>query len=361
MKKAKKFISIVIIVVLACACFAPCAFAATPEGTVVENSKEKAVTMAALNPTGTAPKEIFSEGAGGMAEFSISGVEQKAMTRDVWNLADPIFVGNGQLTSSVDFYIVSLTTPSIAFLKLASGNTNLMALVYQLNSDGTVGNSTGLGVMANGNSANLGLTTGNYVIAVGSSTGNERGNYTLMWNRSNPASGAKYLLNQSNDLTRVVLFYSNNQILSNGTNIVPTIAWEDHKTWVTNYGYTARDMVIDTITSSGTYLGSFSSSAPYSTSNALFIEIARGSYLYKTSVNYSSGGDVSLTMDWNDPSGLKTPRWLGDTPTDFNWGSHYIVIDLNTFAVVEFLSPFNYYYTDKGGRTYTLSNISQLG
>ena len=66
-------------------------------------------------------------------------------------------------------------------------------------------------------------------------------------------------------------------------------------------------------------------------------------------------------MDYTDPSGLHTPRTLGDAATDYDWGSHYVVIDLNTFQVVDFLSPFNYHYTQTGGRTYSLSNITQIG
>jgi hypothetical protein len=41
-------------------------------------------------------------------------------------------------------------------------------------------------------------------------------------------------------------------------------------------------------------------------------------------------------------------------------GASYI-IDLNKFVVVDFLSGFNFYYTGDGGRTYTASNLAQLG
>lgn len=280
-------------------------------------------------------------------------------TKGTWSIPDPVFVGNGDLTTSNDLYVVQNTSSSTVFLKLASSNPNLLAVLYKVNTDGSL-TSTGFGVYANG-SDNYGvLGAGTYAIVIGSSDGNARGTYTLMWNRSNP-SGANSIIDKTSDLSRVVLFYNNNKILSNGDNIMTGLKWSETEEWSLPYGYRARDMKIDSITSSATYLGEFSSSAPYSTKRALFIEISRGSYLYFNSFYENKAGDVTHIMDWIDPSGLKTPRWLGDAATDFDWGSHYIVIDLNTFSVVEFLSPFNFHYTQQGGRTYTLTNISMIG
>lgn len=280
-------------------------------------------------------------------------------TMGTWSIPDPVFVGNGNLTTSNDLYVVQNTSSSTVFLKLASSNSNLLAVLYKVNADGSL-TSTGFGVYANG-SDNYGvLGAGTYAIVIGSSDGNARGTYTLMWNRSNP-SGANSIIDKTSDLSRVVLFYNNSKILSNGDNIMTDLKWSESETWSLPNGYRARDMKIDSITSSGTYLGGFSSSAPYSTNRALFIEVSRGSYLYFNSYYQNIVGDVTHIMDWFDPSGLKTPRWLGDAATDFDWGSHYIVIDLNTFNVIEFLSPFNFHYTQQGGRTYTLTNISKIG
>lgn len=125
-------------------------------------------------------------------------------------------------------------------------------------------------------------------------------------------------------------------------------------------------MILDSITSRGTYLGTFSSSAPYSTNNALFIDVQKGSYLYCNSY-YENDAGVILKMDYTDPTGLQTPRCINylDPLSDARWndGKHnsYIIVDLNTFTVVDFLSSFNYYYTKNGGRTYTANITSRLG
>lgn len=287
-----------------------------------------------------------------------SNATSEATTNGIWQINDPVFVGDGNLTGSYDLYLVNTSSPKTIFLKLASRSSELLAVLYKVDAQGNLIN-TGFGAYANG-SDNFGvLAAGNYAIAIGSSSGNATGTYTLMWNSSNP-SGASSIIDRTSDLSRVVLFYSNNIIRSNGTNIMTDLKWEEHETWYLPLGYSARDMVIDSITSSGTYLGSFTSSKPYTVNNALFIEVSRGSYLYSNSYYRNNEGEVVHVIDYTDPSGLKTPRWLGEAATDFNWGSHYIVIDLDTFQVVEFLSPFNYHYTIEGGRTYSLSNITQI-
>lgn len=280
-------------------------------------------------------------------------------TNSIWQINDPVFLGDGNLTSSYDLYLVNTSSEATAFLKLASSSSELIAVLYKVDAQGNLTN-TGFGAYAN-DSDNFGvLAAGNYAIAITSFSGNATGTYTLMWNCSNP-SGASSIIGRTSDLSRVVLFYSNNIIRSNGNDLMTDLKWEEHETWYLPLGYSARDMVIDSITSSGTYLGSFTSSKPYTANNALFIEVSRGSYLYSNSYYRNDEGEVVHVIDYTDPSGLKTPRWLGEAATDFNWGSHYIVIDLDTFQVVEFLSPFNYHYTKDGGRTYTLSNITQIG
>lgn len=66
-------------------------------------------------------------------------------------------------------------------------------------------------------------------------------------------------------------------------------------------------------------------------------------------------------INWYDPSGMETPRTFGEGPLDFSYGANYIVINLDTFEVCEFLSPFNYHYTKQGDRTFSLTNLRQLG
>lgn len=282
----------------------------------------------------------------------------KATPNGIWRINDPVFVGSGNLTEATDIYLVNTTSPATVFLKLSSSNSNLLAVLYEVKSDGTL-SSLGFGAYANGSDSYGVLNPGSYAIVIGSSDGSARGSYTLMWNRANP-SGANRIINKTSDLSRVVLYYNDNEIRSNGNNIITDLKWEEHETWYLPLGYSARDMEIDNITSKGTYIGSFSSSAPYSTDNALLIKVDRGSYLYFNSYYRNDMGDVVHIMDYFDPSGQKTPRTLGKEPVDSTWGDHYIVIDLNTFKVVEFLSPFNFHYTKDGGRTYS-SNVTKIG
>ena len=107
------------------------------------------------------------------------------------------------------------------------------------------------------------------------------------------------------------------------------------------------------------YKTAFTSTAPYSTSNALLVEVNRGTWVYFNSYYTNDTGAVTHIMDWYDPSGLKTPRTFGEGEFDFAYGPSYIVIDLDTFQVCDFLSPFNYNY-QYGGRQYTLTNVEQL-
>ncbi|NNJ28950.1 ORF6N domain-containing protein [Lacrimispora defluvii] len=152
----------------------------------------------------------------------------------------------------------------LAFLKLDSSNPNLLAVLYTIN-NGSLGSSTGWGVTANSGASFINVPAEQYAILIGSSSGAEVGNYKLMWNCSNP-SGANAILNYTDDLSRVVLYYSNSNIMSNGTNIIDGLKWEDHETWYLPLGYSARDMSMSVASNNGVkgvYLGSFSSSASF--------------------------------------------------------------------------------------------------
>ena len=80
---------------------------------------------------------------------------------------------------------------------------------------------------------------------------------------------------------------------------------------------------------------------------------------YCNSYYYNNAGDVKHEMNYTDLSGIKTPRVFGEEVTDFEYGPSYLVVDLDTLKVVDYISPFNYYY-QVGGRTYTSSNVQQL-
>ncbi|OMF70059.1 hypothetical protein BK143_18535 [Paenibacillus peoriae] len=279
--------------------------------------------------------------------------------QSAWGISEPVFVGDGTLSDSFDSYAVSLTAKQLSFLKLDSSNPNLLAILYNVNANGSLGSSTGWGVKANGGQAYINIPAGKYAIVIGSATGEEKGSYKLMWNASNP-SGASAIINCTADLSRVVLYYDLSTIRSNGDNILTGLNWENHETWYTPNGYSARDMSISVAEVKGVYLGSFSSSAPYSAPNALLIEINKGSWLYSNSYYRNVKGDVTHIMDYTDPSGLQTPRTFGTGEADFSYGPNYIVINLDTFQVCEFLSPFNYFYTSDGGRTYSLTKLQKI-
>ncbi|NDO45305.1 hypothetical protein [Clostridium sp. MD294] len=387
MVKLKKFVSLLCTMVLLCSVFSFHTFAATEE--IIETTENEGVnTLQPLEEV--ALHKVDSE------EFEIVNLEDNVnvetfeeeidtssinlMSRDAWRITQPIYVGNGTLDESVDFYIVNVSKTSFPFLKLNSDNDNLMAAFYKLDPDGTIGKNAKWGVFANkgytfwdlNRKGEDALETGQYVIAIGSSTGNERGDYTLMWNCSNEISvngeSPKTLIDVTSDLSRIILFYDLNTIICNGTNILNKLVWEEHETWYGTYGYSARDMKITAMkgdngepAARGVYVGSFSSSAPYSTSKALLVDVNHGVWTYANSYYQNIGGDVKHIIDYFDVSGQKTPRTFGEGPVDFDYGRNYIVIDLNTFEVCEFLSPFNYHYTQNGGRTFTLSNLQQAG
>ncbi|MFT4006569.1 MAG: hypothetical protein QM683_13465, partial [Lacrimispora sp.] len=162
-------------------------------------------------------------------EATASNAESKVSTNGMWQISDPVFVGDGNLTGAYDIYLVNTSSPATTFLKLASSSSELMAVLYKVDDQGNL-TSTGFGVYANG-SDNFGvLAAGNYAIVIGSSSGTATGAYTLMWNCSNP-SGASSIINRTSDLSRVVLFYNNNVIRSNGDNIMSSLKWEEHETW----------------------------------------------------------------------------------------------------------------------------------
>ena len=348
-------------------CFSMNIFAST-DVSEIEAKGEQDVGIQAISTevNGNVPEQEFFDlenlPQGEHLDSTLSGVPSNALnSREIWAIQDPVFVGNGTLTDSYDIYVVTLTAKQLAFLKLESVNPNLMAILYYVK-DGVLDEPSNWGVVANSGSSYANIPEGQYAIVIGSSTGKEVGDYTLMWNCANP-SGASSIINCTDNLARVVLYYDDSTILSNGKNVLKGLTWEEDETWQMPLGYTGRSMSItlaDKDGGRGVYLGSFSSSAPYSAPNALLIEVNRGAWLYMNSYFRNDNGDVTHIMDWYDPSGLKTPRTFGEGEMDFSYGPSYIVVNLDTFEVCEFLSAFNYHYTKEGGRTFSLTNLRRL-
>lgn len=363
----KKFASLMCALALIVSCFSLTAFAAedsfVPEVTATD-AQDVGIQSLSAGEADVVPAQKFDDldalVQAEQSEFSLSGVPGNAVnSRTNWAINDPVFVGNSTLETVYDAYVVTLPNTRLSFLKLNSSNPNLKAILYTIK-DGYLDAPTNFIALANKGEAYITIPAGQYAIVIGSATGNEVGNYKLMWNCSNP-SGAQAIVDTTDDLARVVLYYDNNQVLANGNNILTKLTWEEHETWYTSLGYSARDMSMTMFEARGVYLGSFSSSAPYSAPNALLVDVQRGSWLYTNSYYTNNLGNVTHVINWYDPSGMETPRTFGEGPLDFSYGNNYIVINLDTFEVCEFLSPFNYHYTKDGGRTFSLTNLRKLG
>lgn len=87
-----------------------------------------------------------------------------------------------------------------------------------------------------------------------------------------------------------------------------------------------------------------------------FANILMG-YSYIDRYYQNTGGNVTSWMKWEDPVlGLETPRVLGDDVLDSYFGPHYLVVDLNTNEVIDFVSDFNFFYASQS-RTSSASNL----
>lgn len=301
--------------------------------------------------------------------------------RSMFAIRDDVFVGNGTLIDGSDMDIYQINTPStsrLGFLKLNSTNSNLIAGIFKV----VDGNATLTNLFTTANSgislgelAPIGTTdTGSnpyYVIIILSSNPTEGGgDYDLMWNCSN-SFGAKQLISYTNDLSTIALYYDRAKLLINGKNILPGLKWEYSKTWYQTYGHISRSMSIELPNEKTLYdnsslnpirgilTGSISSDIGYSIPNALFLDVNYGNWTYTQTAYQNIHGLVDHLISWEDPSQQLTPRTFGND-TDFYYGHHYIVIDLDTSTVRDFISSYNYNYTERGGYTYTVSNITTI-
>ena len=92
----------------------------------------------------------------------------------------------------------------------------------------------------------------------------------------------------------------------------------------------------------------------------LIIEIEKAGYSYIDHYYQNINGNVTSWRHEEDPiTGLRTPRYLGDNPDDALYGPHYLVIDLNTEQVVDFVSSFNYFYLINQ-RKHTFNNLNKI-
>lgn len=364
----KKLLSCLCVVAMACSLFSTTAFAgkdsasaSNAEMEVVATEPQSTEEMRSLyiDTAETAPIDTIENLNEITPDFSkeAEGISPNAtLKRDIWAINDPVFVGNGTLDEQFDIYVVTLNQTQLSFLKLNSSNSNLMAVLYEVKSDGTLGGSYNWGAVANSGAAYINIPAGRYALVIGSGTGTERGTYNLMWNCSTP-QGAKSIIYTKQDLSMVYVYANNGAVYANGVDIIKGLEWEEHETWYTPNGHSGRDMAMKVFGVKGIYKGNFSSSLPYSAPNALLVDVSYGSWMCHNSYYSNVGGSIVHVQDYFDLSGLKTPRTFGEGAYDFSYGPNYIVINLDTNEVCEFLSPFNINFTPDGGRTYSLTSL----
>lgn len=258
---------------------------------------------------------------------------------------EEVFSCDGSISDgTTDFHIIQVPSDKTAFLKIISeDNANLAALVVELDMNTGVLGNTVFGDLAQDNlpAIETSLSAGAYAIAVLSGdSSSPDGDYTLMWNSSNP-SGATALLHCANDLSKVILGYSSTvAVYCNGTSWLNNLEWEEHYTFASGNGYVGRDQSVSSITVRNVNIGSYSSNLG-TTSNALFVEVGVGTlWTIMRSQFVNNTGDVTHIMDYSDATGQITPRRFDSA--DIENGPHYIVIDMNTNNVIDFLSAYNY-------------------
>lgn len=266
-----------------------------------------------------------------------------------------------------DFYLVENTSDVYAFLKLTADDPNLLAILYYMDEEGNLTGSTGFGVYANDSFDLIGLPPGQYAIVIGSADGEARGAYNLHWNRSNPfrqENEEVIPLIISDDLMQIVLYYNDEKILNNGYNVVSDYSYEYKRELVVPKGYGYFKTSISRVYDTGDmFIGNFSYEdrlSSYSTNNALIIEVKRAIYTYVDRYYQNINGNVTSWMYWEDPiTGLTSPRILGDSYYDEDMGPHYVVFDLDTNELVDFVSILNYPYM-RLGREPNMSNLRQF-
>lgn len=290
-------------------------------------------------------------------------IEVNTKARDTWRITDSIFNGDGQLSASdpLDMYILSTTTDTTPVLKVQSGDSNVLAQLFVL--DTATGNASPTNFIDQaGDSAAaiaVSLPAGDYILAVGSANNSSTAAYTLMWNCSNPANPTRVIYSSPN-LDLVTLGYGYQQIKSNGTNLVASsnLKWEEEYTLTVGNSFWHRSQDISEVRINKLHLGKFFTNK-YSTNNALFIEVGEGTLWSILRSSYENvDGDVTHIMDWEDATGRKTPRRFDQI--DMEFGPHYIVVDLEQNLIVDFASPYNYLWQSgeiKGSKTFTAKDI----
>lgn len=303
-------------------------------------------------------------------EINISSdvVEINNKSRGLWQITEDMYVGGGQLTSGnvQDAYIVQTNEDKAAALKIISDNPYITVRLCKLDLNTMIAEGTNFYDAGHDNYAQaLGtMLAGDYALMVYSSNESyPAGNYTLMWNITNPA-GASSIVDINEDLTKVALGYLDfNQpktpaIFCNGSNWLDGLEWRDSQTFPIDYGHRGLGQHISEITVRNVNKGSYNTNKK-TVNNALFIEVGVDSlWTYMNSYYQNINGGVTHWMDYFDASGRKTPRRLDEY--DFRDRYHYVVIDMDKNVVVDFASPYNYWWLTgqtTGSATFTATNI----
>lgn len=140
-------------------------------------------------------------------------------------------------------------------------------------------------------------------------------------------------------MSKVTLGYPGSDIFCNGEDWIASLEWEEHYTFNTSNGHSGRDQSISDVSARRINLGTYTSSK-HTTNFAMFIDAGRDSlWLYMVSQYSNVNGSVSHTMNYHDASGRETPRRFDGT--DEANGPHYVVYDMNTHEVIDFISQYN--------------------
>lgn len=291
-------------------------------------------------------------------------IEVNTKARDTWRITDSIFNGDGQLSASdpLDMYILSTTTDTTPVLKVQSGDSNVLAQLFVL--DTATGNASPTNFMdqAGDSAATIAgsLPAGDYILAVGSANNSSTTPYTLMWNCSNPANPTKVIYTSPN-LNLVTLSYGYQEVISNGQNLIDknNLEWGEHYVTTSNNTCQTRDQWLSNIQIAKLHIGSILTNK-YVINNAIFVEIGEDSIWSMLRISYTAnnGEVLDFVKDDTDVLGKMTPRKL--TSSDMQIGPHYLIINLENNKIIDFASPYNYlWFTDeiKGSATLTSKDI----
>ncbi len=286
---------------------------------------------------------------GSTGKIETKSLELNMMTRDGAEILGELFTVQGNLTESetTEVHFLRVAAERSPALKVVSSNANIVAVLFPLDV-----NTMELGDAITYDAAGdnfptvyTKLAAGYYVLGVYSVEDSApSGSYTLMWNSTNPADASAYVY-ASDNLSKVILAYSKGPtVYCNGTNWLTDLEWEEHYTLTTSTGHFGRDQSISDIKVRCLNTGSYHTNL-HSTDNALFISAGKDSLWMIMRSQYSNvNGQVSHVMNYFDATGRETPRRFDSLDMKYD---HYIVIDMDTNELVDFVSPYNYLWQNE--------------